>query len=172
VISATGHLFRPIPCTDAQGIPEPFDVTCGLSASERSYASCTVAGCHGSEQAAASALITKSAAVQSDADDLIALLLLVDPGLDDPGGEIDPEDPTFTVAEGAFFNYHLAIFGNSDFNTDNVLGSTTHNPFLMPSLLMESIDAVETTYGVSLPSTVGRDFKAEVRAELSRAPGR
>jgi predicted CXXCH cytochrome family protein len=172
VVNATGHLFRPIPCVDAQGIPEPFDVTCGLSSSERSYASCTVAGCHGSEQAAASALITKSAAVQADADDLLALLLLVDPGLDAPGGEIDPENPTFTVAEGAFFNYHMAIFGSSEFNTDNVLGSTTHNPFLMPSLLMESIDAVETTYGVSLPSTVGRDFKAEVRAELSRAPGR
>lgn len=172
VITATGHLFRPIPCVDAQGIPEPFDVTCGLSASERSYASCTVAGCHGSEQAAASALITKSSAVQSDADDLLALLIMVDPNLDAPGGEIDPEDPTFTVAEGAFFNHALAEFGNPEFNTDNVWGSTVHNPFLMPSLLMESIDAVQSTYGVSLPSTVGRDFKAEVRAEINRYSGR
>ncbi len=171
VFNATGHLFRPIPCVDAQGVPEPFDVTCGLSPAERSYASCTVAGCHGSEQAAFSALTTKSAQVQADADDLIALLALVDPNLDAPGGEIDPENPTFTVAEGAFFNYHLAIFGNSAFNTDNVLGSTTHNPFLVPSLLMESINIVQTTYGVSLPRTVGRDFEAEIRAEISKARG-
>lgn len=171
VFNATGHLFRPIPCVDAQGVPEPFDVTCGLSTSERSYASCTVAGCHGSEQAAFAALTTKAALIQRDADDLIALLALVDPNLEAPGGEIDPTDPTFTVAEGAFFNHALAEFGNPTFNTDNVLGSTTHNPFLIQSLLLESINIVQSTYGVSLPQTVGRDFEAEVRAEIAKARG-
>jgi len=79
------------------------------------------------------------------AEELIALLEIVDPGLDDEGGEIDANNPTFTVAEGAFFNYHLALHGG------DYRGSATHNPRLIPALLEASIDAVEDEYGVALP---------------------
>ena len=54
-------------------------------------------------------------------------------------------NPTFTVAEGAFFNYNLAIHGG------DVKGSAMHNPRLIPALLEASITAVEDEYGVALP---------------------
>ncbi len=169
VFEATGHLFRPIPCVDAQGVPEPFEVQCGLTPAERSYLACTESGCHGSVDAAFSALTVASGRVQSASDDLLALLEQVDPGLDAPGGEIDANDPIFTVAEGAFFNYNLSIHGNSEFGTNSVIGSTVHNPFLMESLLLASIQAVEDEYGVSLPRLAGRDWNAELQAILTRA---
>ena len=60
-------------------------------------------------------------------------------------GEIDAGNSTFTVAEGAFFNYNLANHGGS------VYGSTTHNPPWIRALLEASIAAVEDEYGVSAP---------------------
>jgi hypothetical protein len=94
----------------------------------------------------------------------------VDPNLDEPGGEIDATNPTFTVAEGAFFNMELAEFGSAAFGTDTVLGSTTHNPFLMESLLITSIEAVEDEYADILPRVSGTDWDAELEAVLQRAP--
>ncbi|MEJ2481685.1 MAG: hypothetical protein P8049_00780 [Gemmatimonadota bacterium] len=78
-------------------------------------------------------------------EELIALLELVDPNLDEEGGEIDAANPSFTVAEGAFFNYNLALHGG------DVKGSAIHNPLLIPALLEASIQAVEDEYEVSLP---------------------
>lgn len=141
VFQATGHLFTAIPCVDAQGIPTPGE--CGVSTAERSFSGCTTSGCHGSEENAALALTGAIDRIQQAADELHDILVLVDSGLEEAGGEIDPADPTFTVAEGAFFNYHLATFGN------DVRGSTTHNPFLTEALLIASIQAVLDTYGAS-----------------------
>ena len=47
-----------------------------------------------------------------------------------------------------------------------MLGSTTHNPFLMESLLIASIDVVEETYAAILPRVSGTDWKAELEAVL------
>ncbi len=170
LFNATGHLFNPIPCVDAEGIPLPFPNECSLSPSVRSYQSCVDSGCHGSEQTAASALTAASARMEFLVEILHELLLEVDPNLDEPGGEIDATNPTFTVAEGAFFNMELAEFGSAAFGTDTVLGSTTHNPFLMESLLITSIEAVEDEYADILPRVSGTDWDAELEAVLQRAP--
>jgi len=145
VFQSTGHLFRAIPCTNAQGIPIP-DNDCPVTTEARSFKGCTVSGCHGSEESALSALERGVAKVMPLADSLLVLLTIVDPNLDGPGGEIDPATTTFNVAEGSFFNYELAVFGNEDFGTNSVLGSTTHNSFLMTELLDASITAVLDTY--------------------------
>jgi hypothetical protein len=84
----------------------------------------------------------------------------VDANLEDAGGEIDGTNPTFTVAEGAFFNYHLAIFGGS------TLGAAAHNPFLVRAQLLASQQAVEDEYGVSPASP--KDYEAEIQAVLAR----
>lgn len=168
VFRVTGHLFRPNPCVDAEGVPEGFEVQCGLSEQERSYASCTGAGCHFSEQQAASALTAKSATVQFLADELHHQLDIVDPNGEDEGGEIDARNPTFTVAEGALFNHSLAEFGSEEFGTFSTVGSAAHNPFLVEALLIASIQAVEDEYGVS--PRIERDWDLELQKVLNRVP--
>ena len=167
VFNSVGHTFRPIPCVDEQGIPEPFGVECELSTEARSFEGCTGGACHGSEQAALSALTAASTRIQRLHDELHDQLEQVDPGLDDPGGEIDATNPTFTTAEGAFFNMELAVFGSEAFGTNTVLGSATHNPFLMESLLITSIQEVERVYGVSPSIAIDYDRELTMLREKS-----
>lgn len=167
-VFATGHLFRPIPCVDATGKPLPFQDNCALTTSARSFAACAGSGCHGDQTAAFSALATATSEVQGLADDLMSQLVQVDADLETAGGEIDPTNPTFTVAEGAFFNWHLANFGGAQFGTNTVIGSTAHNPFMVKALLIASIDAMQTTYGVvPLKASANTNWDAELRAVLS-----
>ena len=161
VFNSTGHLFTAIPCVDEQGIPTPGE--CGVTTADRSYKGCTDAGCHATEENAAMVLASSTNRIQSLADQLHDILALVDPNLEEAGGEIDPADPTFTVAEGAIFNYHLATFG------DDVRGSATHNPFLTEALLIASIDAVLDTYGAG-KDVSGTDWKAELAKVKARVP--
>lgn len=171
VFSATGHLFRPIPCLDAQGIPLPFVNDCEISTTARTFAACTEAGCHGDATAAFSALSTRVADIQDEADKLLAQLEKVDPLLEEVGGEIDPEDPTFTVAEGAFFNYHLATFGNETFGTNTVVGSSVHNPFLVKALLVASQQAVFDKYGFApAPGVTSAQLTAKLQAVINSVP--
>jgi hypothetical protein len=162
LFESVGHHFNPIPCLDEQGIPEGFPNECSLSADERSYVGCVDSGCHASEQVAASALITKSASIQRLVDELEALLDQL------PEGEVS-RDPPYTVGDGADFNVQLALHGNEDFGTNTVLGSTTHNPFLMEALLVASIDLVEEEYADILPRVSGRDWEAELERVLREA---
>ncbi|MDH3270609.1 MAG: cytochrome c family protein [Gemmatimonadota bacterium] len=134
VFSATGHLFKPTPCVDAAGIPTADD-SCGQNVTERSFDSCTSAGCHGSEDAALSAKLIAQARIANlvaELDDLLALV---------PATEFDNDDGIFTVAEGANFNAGLG----------DIVSSAVHNPFLTEALLTASIQAVEDTYGVPAP---------------------
>lgn len=168
LFNSTGHLFTAIPCLDAEGIPTPGD--CALSTTARSFNGCTAGGCHGDAQAAFSALSTASTRIRDRANTLLDLLLQVDPNLDGPGGEIDASNPTFTVAEGAFFNLNLANFGGTrgePATQKTVAGSTTHNPFLVEALLVASIAAVEEEYGVSAGASV--DWRLELDGILRRA---
>lgn len=147
LLNATGHLFSAIPCVDAQGIPTASD--CVLDETSRSFEGCAVSGCHNSPSGAASVLIVAALDIQRLVEDLRGQLLQVDPGLDAPGGEIDASNPTFTVAEGAFFNIELAEFGGTG-RPDPLLAyasAAAHNPFMVRALLIASQDAVEEEYG-------------------------
>jgi hypothetical protein len=172
VFNATGHLFRPIPCLDVEGRPLAFVNDCEISTTARSFAACALSGCHSDEGDAFRALTAATSRIQRSADSLLVLLEIVDPGLDEDGGEIDPSEATLTVAEGAWFNYNLAIHGNEDFGTNTVVGSSVHNPFLVEGLLIASIDAVEDEYAAILfpagrPAT---DWDAKLQAVLDRVP--
>ncbi len=167
--TATGHLFRPIPCVDAQGIPQGFEVQCELTTQARSFAACTGSGCHGSEDAALSALTAASLRIERLAHEVNDVLAIVDPNGEDPGGEIEATDGKITVAEGAFFNMELAEFGGEEYGTDNVLGSATHNPFLIEAHLLNSLDALEAEYGVT--PNIGFDVRARLE-EMVRMYGR
>ena len=160
VFQATGHLFKAVPCVDANGLPTNAD-DCGYTTTERSFLACAPAGCHATPGAAESALLLASTRIQNDADDLMSQLIVVDPNLNSAGGEIDGTISTFTVAEGSFFNYNRATFH------DNVHGSATHNPFLTEALLLASIIAMEDAYGVSPRSNL--DARAELRRLRQRA---
>jgi len=167
VFQSTGHLFIAIPCVDGQGIPVGGD--CAFTVQARAFAGCADAQCH-DETGAASALATAQLEIVSRANDLMDQLLQVDPGLEAAGGEIDGSNPVFTVAEGALFNYNLAVFpsGASPATAEAVSGSAVHNPFLIRALLVASIDAVRDEYGVS-PNVV-LDWKAELQKILDGAP--
>lgn len=168
LFNATGHLFTAIPCVDAQGIPTPGD--CDLSTAARSFDGCTGGGCHGDAQAAFSALSTASTRIRDRANTLLELLEQVDANLEGAGGEIDATNPTFTVAEGAFFNLNMANFGGEEgeeATQKSVVGSSTHNPFLVEALLVASIAEVEDVYGVSAGASI--DWRAELHEILRRA---
>lgn len=46
---ATGHLFRPLPCYGADGLPTNTIKNCAYAPAERSFKACAVSGCHASE---------------------------------------------------------------------------------------------------------------------------
>ena len=168
VFSVTGHLFRPIPCLGPDGVPTPLGDDCPLTAEARFFGACTESGCHGDEQAAFAALTAATTRIQNRVDQLRDLLTEVDPNLEGAGGAIDPTSPTFTVAEGAFFNMELAEHGQGQFGTNTVVGSSVHNPFLVEALLIASIDAVEKEYNVS--ASISADWDAELQKVLARVP--
>ena len=137
VFSSKGHLFKPIPCLDAQGVPTAAD--CPVE--ERSFESCTGAGCHGSETVARSVYSLAQSRIAGLVADLDAQLAGVDPL------EFDTDDGVLTVAEGATFNKKLG----------EITSSAIHNPFLMEALLLGSMQAVEDEYGIVprlLPSQI------------------
>lgn len=166
-VFTTGHTFAALPCVGAGGAPLPGGTDCGYTVSARSWRGCTASGCHGDATAARSALLTQGNNVLELADSLRGLLLIVDPNGEDAGGEIDGGSPIFTVAEGAWFNYNLAIHtgeGAAD-PLGTVAATTAHNPFLIESLLRASINAVQTRYGLVPPA-----LSEAVASRASRQP--
>jgi predicted CXXCH cytochrome family protein len=131
LVTVTGHRFLPIPCVDASDIPTT-DQSCGKTATERNFASCTTSGCHGDETAALSALTLAQARINGRRADLESLLAQV------PADQFSNTDTLFTVAEGARFNSQLA----------EIESSAVHNPFLTEALLLSSIDAVRDAYNL------------------------
>jgi predicted CXXCH cytochrome family protein len=154
---SVGHGFRAIPCVDSNGVPTGQE-NCPLTVTARDWRGCTT-GCHG--DAATAVSVTQSALTLnlSLVRDLYRMLRQVDPNLAGPGGPIDPTNPQFTVAEGAYFNLQLAHHGTplhqDGFNISRadslaaLAPSTVHNPFLTRSLLIWSIEAVRNTYNVA-----------------------
>ncbi len=159
VFQATGHLFRPDPCLDAEGKPTA-DKTCAYTATARSFASCTPSGCHASGAIAVQLLN----GTRNDIENLARVLWIdsnnngtIDAAPTDAGylptvKQTRPAeftaDAVITAAEGAEFNVRLAAERNQG-NSDNSKG--VHNPFLLKALVSASIDHVRTTYGLTAP---------------------
>lgn len=149
VFSATGHLFKPVPCVDADGIPQADD-SCDMTVEARSFEGCTASGCHGSEDAALSAMLLAQNRIADLVADLENMLAQV------PADQFSSADTVFTVAEGAQFNADLGA----------IESSAVHNPFMTEALLTSSIQAVEDEYGVTpspaldLRNIIGTELKA------------
>jgi predicted CXXCH cytochrome family protein len=139
----TGHSFYAIPCVSATGI----DSTNSCADSARSFAACTVSGCHSSAAVAQTYFESLSAEMayfagvlwtdvngngKIDAGDT-GLLTKV------PSTEFK-RDSIITVAEGAQFNVQLI-------SSDQSHG--VHNPPYLRALLIATIQAVKQKYNVT-----------------------
>ncbi len=127
---ATGHLFEATPCLDANGIPQAGGE---CTQTEKTFQTCTTAGCHGTESVARALLANAQTRLNNLADELEALLDKV------PGTEFSTSDNRYTVGEGSKFNAGLARFG----------GTAVHNPVLTEALLLASIREVKKEYGLT-----------------------
>jgi predicted CXXCH cytochrome family protein len=132
-IISTGHLFAAIPCL-VDGAPVPGD----CEQSQRSYQTCTDAGCHGSEDVARSLQNVAELRINTLASELNALIAQI------PATEFNANDGRYSTGEGARFNYQLAT----------MRGSVIHNPFLLEALLIASIEQVRDDYAVTGITTV------------------
>lgn len=145
---ATGHLFLATPCLNAQGIPQPGD----CPNNERTYRTCTGAGCHASENVARSLQATAELRVELLAETVDGLLRQIHSNWATcrtnnscgAGSPFNSADGTFSTAEGAAFNMELALYP----------GSVIHNPFLVEALLTASISQLRKDYNVTVPSGV------------------
>jgi predicted CXXCH cytochrome family protein len=140
LLNATGHLFKAIPCLDAQGIPTGDD-SCAMTTEARTFGSCTTSGCHGSATAALSAMTIAQARMEDLVTELNALLALV------PADQFSSSDGVYTVAEGSKFNSGLGA----------IESSAVHNPFLTEALLTASIAIMKTEYGLAAQTGVDLD---------------
>jgi hypothetical protein len=172
---ATGHLFRPIPCLDAQGKPTA-DKTCAYTAAARSWQSCTQSGCHADANVAVTVFtnvrnrmkvyteqlwtdVNKDGTIQAAPADggLLATLKQTRPG--------EWTTSAITSAEGAEFNARLCgEYGAS--NSDNSKG--VHNPFLCEALLNASTKYIKSYY--ALPN-VSASEHAPARTSVGGQPG-
>ena len=162
VFQATGHLFRAIPCVNAQGVPTG-STTCAYNTTERQFASCAGSGCHTSVNTALSAfntsrndirLLARFIWVDADSDEVIDAFpadsgYLAKVMLNAPAQFT--VDPVITAAEGALFNIRMVGEGYYE-NADDSKG--VHNPFLARSLLTANINELLSKYPAFLPLTV------------------
>lgn len=148
----TGHLFRPIPCLDANGVPTA-DPSCEFSTTARSFEGCASGGCHqNSPDAARNALFAATGDIQSLVAQIQSQFQQIDTNGLDAGGPLDTTTAagTFTTAEGAWFNVALTHHGCSATEPERLkyASAAAHNPFLMRELLRASRDAIAQEYDV------------------------
>ncbi|MBK7349290.1 MAG: hypothetical protein IPI92_05445 [Gemmatimonadetes bacterium] len=152
-LQSVGHLFRPIPCADAQGNPLPgSDNTCAYDAASRNWSTCTTSGCHANPTQAANALSASRAVLQTLVNQLFVDTdgdRRVDSATDGgylslvPTTEFNTTDNFLSVAEGALYNVQL--WGENFANhPDKSFG--THNPFLAQRQLAATIAAMQAQY--------------------------
>lgn len=184
---SVGHLFLPIPCVDAQGVPNAGD--CAFTTAARNWSACTNSGCHASQDVAQSLFTNERQTIANLVNQLWTDDGVISPTTGEP--YIDPatdtgllptlvaSNPTDPVtgkkafdgtdnyispAEGALFNA-MMLSENLYSHKDGSFG--VHNPFYYEALLAASIQSVQTTY--SLPD-VSPKVQALMRRALSR-PG-
>ncbi len=170
VFHSSGHLFRPIPCLDAQGKPTAIN-TCAYAPPARLFKACTGAGCHATEAIAAGRLSGARTEIAALADQIWKDLngnQSIDAAPTDAGylAIVKRDRPTelsttatVTPAKGAQFN--VQTFGENRYgHGDKSLGA--HNPFLARALLAANIAELRTAYGLPAPP-------AEVAEVMGRA---
>jgi predicted CXXCH cytochrome family protein len=140
VVTVTGHRFLAVPCVDGNGVPTATQ-TCQIS--QRSFKSCSAAGCH-TEASARTVLASAEA-------DIRVLYLALDQQIATgrANGRIASTEfgaGKVTTARGATFNSNLA----------KMPGSEVHNPFLVKALLRASLAQVQKDYGVPSPIPLTR----------------
>jgi predicted CXXCH cytochrome family protein len=136
VFHVTGHRFLALPCVDVNGLPTGA-TDCGYSQAERSFQAC--ASCHGLDEVEGR-LNQRMDLIQAAADELHGVLECIDPDLEGPQEPIRPGVDPFTSAEGALYNYNLAMFGGGP------AGASVHNALLVEALLRASTVAVLQEY--------------------------
>jgi hypothetical protein len=179
VFHATGHLFKPIPCLNAQGAPIA-DTTCAYSPPTRSFKACTASGCHATEAIAAGRL----SGIRSDVAALADQIWIdsnhnqtIDAAPTDAGylaivkrdRPAELTNPTvITPARGAEFN--VKTFGEGRYgNGDKSKG--VHNPFLARALLAANITELRAAYGLPAPpATVSELVASSIEAARLRQP--
>ncbi len=147
--TAEGHTFLAAPCVDASGRPTG-NTSCALTAEARDFQGCLE--CHDSEEEAASALRASVSALLPKVRTLLNRLTQIDPNLAARGGEIDANDFRFTVAEGAYFTYTVAVHADGLPAQDDparraLAAAVAHNPALMDALVDAALDALDAEYG-------------------------
>jgi Doubled CXXCH motif (Paired_CXXCH_1). len=181
-ISSRGHLFRPLPCLDpATGEPVA-DNSCAYTTTDRFWGSCATSGCHADAAQVELAFSSQRSNIETLADllwtdtdgDTVLVeraedgsFVAFDPGdtglltqIPSPEINLNPNDDSLSVAEGAVFNLQLvaeARHGNGD------RSKGVHNPFLSVDLLAASVNSLQDAYGLSLP------LSAEAKAMLDKA---
>jgi predicted CXXCH cytochrome family protein len=176
---ATGHLFRPIPCLDAQGRPTA-DKNCAYNPVARSWQTCTGAGCHASADVAATLFNDSRALMKSFTDQLwidvngngslqaaptdAGLLPTVRAMMP---GEWSNTDNMITPAEGAEFNARLCgEYGQA--TSDNSKG--VHNPFLCRALLIATINYIRSYYGLPASSPQNQASAHDLNRGVNNRP--
>ena len=163
---SVGHLFLPIPCLDANGIPTA-DGSCAYNATARTWGACTAAGCHGDASTAAAVFslsrqrmddLTKAIWDDINQNDTVEVAPIDGGYLSDftliPLTEYNPDDGRVSPAEGARFNVRmLRIHEGADGS------SGVHNPFLAEALLRANLDELQATYpGLPPPPLVVQEI--------------
>lgn len=150
-LQAAGHRFAATPCVDAEGNPTG-ETQCAITA--RSFRGCVGSGCHATQDAARSAFTVVTTRIDNLAAELDALIDQV------RATEIRATDRRWSSAEGAQFNYDLAVLKK---------GSRIHNPFMIEALLTASIREMERTYGLS--AQVNVDLRNIIGTPHLKVPG-
>ncbi|HUK20293.1 MAG TPA: cytochrome c3 family protein [Gemmatimonadales bacterium] len=171
---SVGHLFLPIPCLDANGIPTTSQ-SCALN--QRDFTGCVTSGCHLTTQAAMSAYQANIATLDNlldqlwvdsnnngivDATDGGLLAQMVARGSSADSAALNFGSTVTTVAKGTIWNAALAATDDRPYWTAGTVfgkswaahmssGNGVHNPFLLQALLAASIQVMHTTYSLTLP---------------------
>ena len=158
---SVGHLFRPIPCLDAQGKPIK-DNSCAYTETARSWAGCTKSGCHANAAVAASAFNSTRSEIKllaellwkdNDHDKTIDAFNAADQSAGDEGflakiklnnpDAFSTSDSVVSAANGTEFNVRTCGEGY-DSHPDGSKGA--HNKFLCVALLAQSALYLQTLY--------------------------
>lgn len=166
-LQSVGHLFKPIPCLDAQGNPTGED-ECAFTATARSWNACTKSGCHATSTVAA----TVFNSTKNEVETLVSVLWKNVGGASCGGGtgpclDPDPIDtgylpklkkalpalwtgPELSEAEGCEFNARVTGGYDRAGHPDGSYG--THNAFLYRALISSCISYLAGKYPTILPA--------------------